>query len=885
MWWRRRRRALKGLDEDLRDHIARETEEGVARGMTPEEARRQAVLKFGNVALVGEDTRDVWTWSWLEQTILDVRYALRRLSGRPGFTAGVILTLGLGLGGTTAVFSVVDALFLRSPEGVRDPDSVRRLFVRRDGGTMMAPDGVAGMWPDAQSVRDGSRIFAGVAAYQRPQSVDLGRGPSAARIQASVVSPEFFTVLGARPALGRLFRIEDGTPGGDPVAVISHGMWQNRFGGDRDVLGRALLVNNSPLQVIGVTARGFHGLDADPADLWVPAGMAVHAGLERDESWQTNLVLSGLIRHVARLAPDQQDARAASDASAVLARAAGTEPSLDPTPEVYLTPVVLAAVPGGPSWVLDLFLWLLVAAGFVLAIGCANVANLLLARGVVRRREFAVRLSLGAARWRIVRQELTESAVLALLGGIAGLGISYVGLALMQQVPLPPAAGRIDGRLLAFAVPLSLLAVCAFGVLPAWRSTQVDPVRALKGSHAPGALSRNRTRTALVVVQVALSFPLLVGAALFFRSLDQVSAIRGGADLDRLLTVEANLSVADTTPSFPLYDEFFRLAVSRVSTVQGVERAAVVYTPPFYGWGWAVSWRLPGQEGYQNVATYLNLIGPGYFETTGTRLIRGRTIQPSDGPATEPVAVVNDALARLLGDMGDPLGLCLDIRSPRLGRVPCLHIVGVVESQRNRYLDPEPMPMIFRAVAQVPQGIPNASPMLIVRTTGSAASRAMAVRQTLQGLQPDLPYISVSPLAERLTELRPFQLGATLFAMFGVLALTISAIGLYAVLGYFVAERTNEVGVRRALGSPKGAVIRIVMRQSLAPVIAGLAIGLGAAWAGGQVLESRLFGIGPHDPIAFVGSAMCLIAVAVLATVVPAWRAARIDPMLALRQD
>jgi predicted permease len=883
MW--RRRRAVDGLDDDIRDHLEREIEENVARGMSPEEARRQALVKFGNVPLAKEDARAVWVWVWLEQLVRDARYALRSLGRSPAFTAAVVVTLGLGIGGTTAVFSVVDALFLRAPAGVSDPASVRRVFVRRNAGGVTSSDGSGGMWSDARNMRDGSRAFAGIAAYQSPQRIDLGRGKSAARIRASVVSREFFAVLGIRPALGRLFLPEDdGAPGAHPVAVISHAVWQNRFGGADDVLGRTLLINNRPLQIIGVTQRGFHGIDADAVDLWLPAALAAHLGLQSEDGWQASVALSGATRHIARLWSHHSSDRAAAEASAALARAAEAEPVLDPTPEVVLRPIVLAALPGS-SWAVDLSLWLLIAAGLVLVISAANVANLLLARGVTRRREFAMRLSLGAGGWRIARQQLTESVALAVLGGAAGLMVAYCGVALLQQFPLPPTAGRIDGRLLAFALAVSLLTALAFGVLPAWRSIQIDPVLVLKGSWAPGALARNRVRLTLVVLQVSLSFTLLVGAALFVRSLTQVSAIRGGADPNRLLTVEVNLTTDTALQASRPYDEFFQLALSRLSTVSGVERAAIVYTPPFEGWGWAVHWRLPGQKTYQNVVTYLNLIGPDYFETAGTRLLRGRAILPTDGPGTEPVAVVNEAMARLLTDDGNLLGQCVDMRAPGLDRVPCLDIVGVVESQRNAYLDPKPVPMIFRAAAQVPQGIPYHSPMLLVRTAGAAAARTQAVHAAVQGLRADLPYVSVAPLAERLQELRPFQLGARLFTLFGLLALLLSAVGLHAVLGYFVAERTSEVGIRRALGAPAIAVMRLVVRQSLVPVIAGLMIGLGTALVGARVLASRLFGIGPHDPISFVSAAACLIAIAALATVLPICRAIRIDPMVALRQD
>ena len=823
--------------------------------------------------------------SSIENLVRDVRYALRTLRRSPAFTAAVVVTLGLGIGGTTAVFSVVDALFLRPPDGVNDPGSLRRVFVGRDAGNIRAPDGTAGMWSDAQSIRDGSRGFAGIAAYQSPRLIDIGRGESAARIRASLVSADFFPVLGVRPAFGRLFGPEENEEAGaHSVAILSHAAWQSRFGGADDVVGRTVLINNRPMQIVGITPRHFHGIDSEAVDLWLPAGIAVYLGLESDRSWRTSAALSSATRHVGRLRSVADEDRAASDASAALARAAEVTPALDSTPQVVLRPIVLAALPG-LSWALDLSLWLLIAAGLVLVISSANVANLLLARGVTRQREFAMRLSLGAGGWRLARQQLTESVALAVLGGAVGVLVAFYGVAVLQQFPLPPGAGRIDGRLLGFSLVLSLLTALAFGVLPALRSIRIDPLQTLKGTQTPRGLARSRTRVALVMLQVSLSFALLVGAALFVRSLWQVSAIRGGVDLDRLLTVEVDLRSDGAPQSVEPYHPFFELASARLAGMPTVERVAVVYTPPFEGWGWSALWRLPGETRYRNVRTYLNVIGPEYFETAGTRLLRGRTIQPSDALGGELVAVVNDALARHVADDGNAVGRCVEIWSPGFDRVPCVHIVGVVESQRDAYLDPEPVAMIFRALAQAPQGVPNQSPMLLVRTRDTAAAQTQTVRAALQGLRSDLPYVHVAPLAERLGELQPFQVGATLFMLFAVLALLLAAVGLYAVLGYFIAERTGEVAIRRALGAPARAVMQLVVRQSLNPVAAGLFVGVGVALGGARVLESRLYGIDPHDPLSLAAAAAFLIAVAALATVVPMRRAIRIDPMVALRRD
>jgi predicted permease len=526
--------------------------------------------------------------------------------------------------------------------------------------------------------------------------------------------------------------------------------------------------------------------------------------------------------------------------------------------------------------------WLVVVAGLVLIIACANVANLLLARAITRRRELAIRLSLGAGAWRVARQHLTESAVLAVLGGVAGLIVAYWAMGLMRQFPIPPAAGHVDGRLLVFAITLSLLTGLLFGVLPAIRAVQVDPGRALKDSRAVGALRQNHTRRALVVLQIALSVVLLVGAGLFVRSLRNVNAIDSGVDVDRALIARVDLRLADYTPE--ACASFYESALLRLADLPGVERAAIIHFEPFQGGTPVAFWARPGEWTHQQTPGTLAVAGPGYFEAAGTRLLRGRTFEASDRRGGEPVAVVNDAMARLIAADGDVVGLCVPF-DRQVGRGGCTRIVGVVESQGRGYLDDVPERRVFLAWAQSPNAVPFGSPSLIVRTR-DPAREAPAVRVALQSLRSDLPFVSVKPLADSIrADIMPFRLGATLFSLFGALALVLAAVGLYGVLGYFVAERRSEIGIRRSLGAPVGSVVRLVVRQGMAPVGVGLVFGLAAAFAGTRYLASLLFGVEPLDPVSFAGAAAFLACVALLATLVPAWRAARIDPIVALRQE
>jgi predicted permease len=501
---------------------------------------------------------------------------------------------------------------------------------------------------------------------------------------------------------------------------------------------------------------------------------------------------------------------------------------------------------------------------------------------MTRRRELAVRLSLGAGAWRVARQHLTESAVLAVLGGTAGVVLTQWAMGLMRQFPIPPSAGRVDGRLLLFALGISLLTAVLFGILPAIRAVQVNPVQALKESRAVGALARNRTRRALVVVQICLTLPLLVGAGLFVRSLRNVSMVRGGVDVDHVLVARVDLRRAHYTPAAS--EAFYESALARLASLPGIERAAIVHSEPFQGGMPMVLWAFPGETTPQQTITILTLASPGYFEAAGTRLLRGRTFESTDRPGGEPVAVVDETMARRLAADGNVVGLCVPLNR-QITRGGCTRVVGVVEPQRRTFLDDELHPRVFLVRAQSPNAIEFGTPSLIARTRNPARDAA-AVRTALQSLRSDTPFVSVAPLAESIRgDVLPYRLGATLFSLFGVLGLVLAAVGLYGVLGYFVAERTHEIGIRRSLGASAGGVVTLVMRQGLVPVGVGILLGLAAGFAGTRYLASLLFGIEAHDPVSFAGAAVFLVGVALVATLVPARRATRIDPVAALRME
>jgi len=879
------------LDGELQEYLQASADEHMRRGMSREDAWRTAAVEMGSPEAVKDYTRDAGWESRLESAWRDVTYAIRSFRRTPGFTFAVVATLALGIGGTTAIFSVVDALFLRAPDGVRDAGAVRKIFIKRDTGQITTGSGGPGSWVDYATLRDHVPAFAGVAAERGAGLADLGRGASAEQVRANIVSHEYLDVLGVRPALGRFFRPdEDGPQGATPVAVISYGMWQSRYGGAADVIGRSFLLDGTPLDIIGVTERGFIGVSSDAVDVWVPSSVP------RDDflvgrDWRTSYG-SAFAHYIGRLAPGATDAMAIAQAAAPLRDEAeahvGDDPTphigMDPTPEIMTSAVTLAAGPG-VNKAGDLSLWLWLVSALMLVVACANVANLLMARGMSRRRELAVRVAIGAGRWRVVRQQLAESILLAITGGLSGVLFARLTLLLMRDFPVPPSAGRIDGRLLAFATVVSVASGIIFGILPALHALRSDPVEELKSSRMIAGPSRHWTRGALVALQLAVSLVLLVGAALFLRSVRHVTAIHAGAEVDRSLLARVELKRATDMPLEQR--EFFDLALSRLAQLPDVERAAIVHFEPFNGSATITGWRVAGRhgkDGRELQGSMPNAVGPGYFRVAGTRVLRGREFGTADATG-DPVAIVNDVTARMMADDGTVVGMCVPFgRQLRAGG--CTRIVGVVESQRHRFLEEDRPAAVFFSWPQAPDFVPFGTPALLIRTKGNPSASIPAVRNALQGLRPDLPYVSVKPLEENIRrDVMPFRLGATLFTMFAILALVVSGIGLYGVLGYFVTERTAEIGVRRSLGASVWAVITMIGRQSVAPVAIGLIGGLAVAFGGSRYLESMLFGVQPRDLVSFAAATVFLVLTAFVATVLPARRAARVDPMVALRHE
>jgi predicted permease len=879
----RRDEVERELDEELRFHLDMQTEENIRRGMDPAEARRQARVAFGGVEGHKEASRDTRALRWLHDAARDARFGWRSLRRSPGFATAAVLTIALGIGANTAIFGVADALFLRTPPGVRDADSVVRLYIARDEGNIQAPGGGPGSYVDFRAIRARATGMADVAAFFGPREVDLDRGERARRVQASVVTGNFFSLLGVSPQRGRFFLAgEDSTAGAHPVAVVSHRFWRSHLGGDAAVLGRTLLLNNRHLTVIGVAEAGFEGIGTEPVDVWVTTAMAAPLGLMGGSADWREQPFMLMVDFVARLAPGSTREAVAASAGVALARAASASPGLDPTPHVLTGTLAPAGRPESMP-AARLALWLLVVTGLVLVVACANVANLLLSRGAARRRETAIRRSVGAGRGRLVRQHLAESLVLSALGGALGVLLAMWGAGVASRFPLPPAAGHVNTRSLLFALALTAATALLFGLAPALQALRSDTAGGLRDAAGGAGPAGRRVRSALVGVQVALAVILLAGAGLFVRSLRAATAVDPGVDVDRILLVSVDLKKAGY--GAPDREAFLERARERLRALPGVEAVGVAHFPPLPRSGYVPQLEVRGVDTLRiDDGPYINLAAPGYFRTVGTRVLHGRDFVPADRTG-EPAAVVNEAFARVIDPDGNALGACLHVQE-QVRDGGCTRVVGVVENQRRYFLDEKVPPSYFLLRDRDPDAVAWGAPSLVVRTRGEPGAQAGAVRAALQSLDPRLPFVSAEPLASVIgPELLPFRLGASLFTLFGALALALAAVGLYGCLGYFVAERRPEIGIRRSLGAGEGHVVRLVLREGFVPVAVGVAAGLAVALAGARLLESLLFGIGARDPVSFTVAALFAAGVALSASWLPARRAAGVDPMVALRAE
>ena len=813
--------------------------------------------------------------------ISDIRHALRSLARTPVVTLAAIACLALGIGANASIFGVVDTLLFRAPPHVRDADAVARVYFTQSSPLFGTFTTRSTSLPAYLDLRDHAPGFKAVAAYFE-QEVSIGRGAEAREARSELVTHTYFTLLGVEPAYGRFFLdAEDQAESLDRVAVVSDAFARRLFGGGAAALGKELRIGLGIYTVVGVAPAGFVGPNLERVDIWLPLR---RAAVELMGPGMVNNRGGFWLHILARLDPDRSRAAAASEATLVYRRGAVTARPRDSTTTVSLGPIQLARGPT-MSQSARVSTWLAAVAAIVLLVACANVANLLLARSLNRQRETAIRLAIGASRLRLLRQLLTESVLLALAGGGAALLVTMWTGPILRSYLLPDAVdlrSAVDVRVAVFAALVAVVASLIAGLAPALQASRPNLTDALKGAKTD-ARAPSRLRAGLLVGQVALTFMLLAGAGLFVRSLRGAQAIDLGFEADRVLVATMDLAAVGVPRAER--NRLFLQMLERLQALPTVRSAAAAVGSPFRS-SHAMSVSVPGRDSIPRVPSggpYYQAVTLDYFATMGTPIVRGRGFTTADlaGP---PVVVVNETFARLVWPGETAIGKCI-----RLGSNPeCREIVGVVpEAKRFAVVeDPNLIVYLLFRPEDIASDFGATISAILLRPTGRPADLVTAVQREMQNTAPDLPFAGVMPLADLVApSMRPWRLGATMFGLFGGLALVLAAVGLYGVLSYSVTRRRREIGLRVALGASVRHVVQLVVGQGLRLVAVGLAAGLLGSLAAGRAIKSLLYGVSPADPLVLAAVVALLLIVAGVASWVPARRASKVDPMVALRAE
>ncbi len=875
----RRHKLDRDLSDELRFHVEMRTRENIAAGMSPEEARYAALRAFGNVSLVKEVTHQMWGGSFWETLLQDARYGLWQLRRNPGFTVVAVLTLALGIGANTAIFSLLNTLFLR-PLPVADPGRVVEVYRGE-------------VWPcsyqDYLDFRDRNHIFVGLIA-DLPSESGLDVGGNSQVIQAEGVSGNYADVLRTKPLLGRWFSTEDERAAGQFPAVISYRVWQSSFEGDKQVLGKQVRMESQWYRVVGVAAQEFHGTSLPFAtDLWVPLAAYAQHNERIKEIVQDRE--GGRIAMLGRLRPSITLAQAQAEMNVIDSQLRKEHPRPEATTNVLSVKGVRGVSdPGTRRSAGSLMILLMSVAGVVLLTACANVANLLLARGTSRRREVSIRLALGASRGRVFRQAMMESLLLALMGGVVGLIAAtwtsrFLELSI-PSLPLPITLGTnlaVDARVLAFALAASALTAALFGLGPALDASKPDLASALKGGEGlrHGQSRRISLRNLYVVAQVALSLTLLIVSGLFIRALREASRLDPGFDPHGLLSVRLYISKPEFTETTGR--EFYHRAQELASTLPGVKNTSLAYALPL---GLTMS-NCVASEGPANdlqaTRAGSNIVGTNYFATMGIPLLGGRDFTPQDSTQASPVVIVNDALARRYWPNQNPLGRRLRIGDGcDKGKGQSVEIVGVVKDTKYASLDESPQPYVYIPFDQHFVGFTA----LVIKTEGDPSRLASTIRKELLRLDRRARIYDVDTLPHQVERsLWQVRWEATLLGAFGLLALLLAAVGLYGVIAYAMSRRTHEIGIRIALGAQQSDVLRLILTNGLALTFAGVGLGVAVSVIVTRLLHSFLYGLSPTDSVTFAASALLWTAVALVACYIPARRATKVDPMVALRHE
>ena len=901
-WWKIGKRNAD-LERELQSDLELEEEEQRERGVAPGEARYAALRAFGNPSVISEQTREVWSWDRLATLLRDLRISIRTLSRSPGFCSVAVITLALGIGANTAMFSLLDQVVLR----LLPASHPKQLVIVRETGNHYAnsfgPNTMS--WPMFEDLRDNNRVFSGMFS-RFPAIVNMGYGDRAAQIPGELVSGSYFPVLGVGAALGRTIAPDDDTvPDSKPVVVLSYSFWRSYFNGDRTIIGRTIALNSHAMTVIGVAQPGFDGVELGaPAKVFVPimmkTEMTPHSDGLKDRrrrlDWvtaygrlkpgisveQAQLSLQPLMHSILEMEAQQPEFTrntTAADRQLFLRNRAELLPGSENGLREYMRKP----------------LWLLVAlTGVVLLLACANLANLLLARATARERELAVRLAIGAGKWRIVRQLLLESLLLACGGAILGLALAFLAVRMLLHIYLPADAATEflvspipDGRVLVFVIGAMLLTSMVFGVLPAVRASRTEITVALKDRSGAVSAGGTSLRRMLVGVQVALSLLLLFGAGLFVRTLRNLESLGPGFPTDHLLTFRIDPSLTgysdEETKSF-----YQRLNVN-LQNMPGIASVGFAVMGPLTGYAWRnqiVGKDFEGEPIQEQPV--LNHVSPGYFATLGIPILAGRDFTTQDvGPSNwrhDTYAVINESFARKYfpgrNPIGQRFGLVNDMQpvSPE-----DIEVIGVIPDRKYRDLrQTPPAQAYFPYFEDAHFRFMN----IYLRTLADPRVIENELRERMRQFDPHVPIVGLQTVDEQIGfSLRTERLVASLSAVFGGLATLLAAVGLYGVMAYTVTRRTREMGVRMALGATRASVVGIVMHEAVVMVISGLVVGVPLALALAELIRSQLFGLHPRDPLTLLGAAVVVAVAGGLAGFLPALRASSVNPMTALRQD
>jgi len=867
------------LRAEMRLHRELREKQETERGLSPEEAHYAVQRRFGNDLVLREESRDMWGWKWLEHILQDIQYGLRMLRKNPGFTAVAVLTLALGIGANTAIFSVVNAVILRPPP-FPNSEQLVTLFERdrEKGYDQNAP--AAANYLDWRAQNN---VFSQIAAYGGGE-YNLTGDQRPERVEVAGVTANLFPLLGIAPLLGRTFATEEQQPGHDQVVVLSYGLWEERFGGRSDIVGKSITVNGRACTVIGVMPPGFvfpgdtgtvqKIYTSPPAQLWVPLALDAKTWAVRSDHY---------LSVIARLKQDVTIQQATSEMDTIEQRLVKQYPNEFIGSEVLLVPLSTQIASG----LEPVLLVLLGAVAFVLLIACANVANLLLARAASRKKEIAVRTALGASRLRVIRQLIVESLLLGISGGalgvlLAGLGLKVLKVVVPENFPRAEYIG-IDGWVLGFTTVVAFVTAIIFGLAPALQTSKTDLTESLKEASRGSAegLGHSRLRGLLVVSEVALSLVLLAGAGLMVRSFLRLENTSLGFNPDHVLTMELSLPESKYRQGEQRKVTVQQI-IDRFDVLPGVKSVAATTLLPLAGGNFNSAIEIEGEEikvAGHSPTTEVRAVTPQYFKTMGIPLERGRLITSQDTNTSPPVLLINQTLARRWLPHEDPIG-----RGATLGWNGFSgQIVGVVADTKEFGVDAEVREEVYIPYSQAPF---RQTLALALRTTSDPTQLANAARVAILDADPDLPVSDVRTMEQVVSgSISQPRFRTVLLGLFAGLALALAGIGIYSVISYSVAARTHEIGIRMAIGADQSDVLKLVLKQSLALILAGTVSGFALAYILTRLVASWLYQIRSNDPVTFVGVTLLLLFVGLLATYIPARRAMKVDPMVAVRYE